>query len=381
MKSSLRLGKILGITIQLHFSWFIIFALFTYSFAVSFLEDHSLWVRVAAGLFTSLLLFGSVLAHELAHSLVAIRNGIQVKSITLFILGGVAQITREAARPKTELLIALAGPLCSLLLAGIFGLIWFLVWGSSQQEITFDNTLDNPVFWLAWINLILALFNLIPGFPLDGGRVLRAIVWQSTGNYRRASRIASLAGRGVAYLFIGAGITMVVVNMFDGDQNPFGGIWLAFIGLFLHYTATASYRQVELREAVRGLTARSVMDTHYVAVPPSLNLRALVQSYVALTGRRDFVVAEERRLQGMLTFDSIESVPQSRWDTTRVGDVMVPADKVISADPEEEALSVLERMDEHSINEMPVVKDRVVLGIIVRQKLLQFMRLRSGLRG
>jgi len=123
------------------------------------------------------------------------------------------------------------------------------------------------------------------------------------------------------------------------------------------------------------------MDTHYVAVPPSLNLRALVQSYVALTGRRDFVVAEERRLQGMLTFDSIESVPQSRWDTTRVGDVMVPADKVISADPEEEALSVLERMDEHSINEMPVVKDRVVLGIIVRQKLLQFMRLRSGLRG
>ncbi len=380
MKGSLRLGKILGITIQLHFSWFIIFAFLTYSFAVSFLQDYERWERVVAGLSISLLLFGSVLVHELAHSLVAIRNGIQVKSITLFILGGVAQIAREAARPRTELLIALAGPLCSLLLAGIFGLIWFLIQVSKDQGITFDSALDNPVFWLAWINLILALFNLIPGLPLDGGRVLRAIIWRSTGDYRRASRIASLAGRAVAYLFIGAGITMVVVYMFDEGQNPSAGIFWVFIGFFLHYTATASYRQVQLREAVRGLTARSVMDTHYVAVPPSLSLRALVQSYVALTGRRDFVVAEERRLQGMLTFDSIESVPQSRWDTTRVGDVMVPADKVISADPGEEALSVLERMDEHSINEMPVVKDRVILGIIVRQKLLQFMRLRSGLR-
>ncbi|HJX69646.1 MAG TPA: site-2 protease family protein, partial [Dehalococcoidia bacterium] len=150
MGGSLRLGKVLGITINLHYSWFLIFAFITFSLYLSFLQDYPLWVRVMVGVGASLLLFASVVAHELAHSLVAIRNGIPVKSITLFFLGGVAQITREAARPMTELRMAIAGPLCSLILAGIFGLIWFLIWGNSQQ--TFTLAFDNPIFWLAWIN-------------------------------------------------------------------------------------------------------------------------------------------------------------------------------------------------------------------------------------
>jgi Zn-dependent protease len=172
MGGSLRLGRVWGIDIKLHFSWFIIFALITASLSFSFLEEHPLWVRVMTGVSTSILLFASVLAHELAHSFVAIRNGIPVKSITLFFLGGVAQIRREAAHPRTELLVAIAGPLCSLVLAGIFGLIWFVVWGINDG----GSVSGDPIFWLAWINLVLALFNLIPGFPLDGGRVLRAII-------------------------------------------------------------------------------------------------------------------------------------------------------------------------------------------------------------
>jgi Zn-dependent protease/CBS domain-containing protein len=373
MGGSLRLGKILGITIQLHFSWFIIFALFIFLLSYSLLDEYSLWTSVIVGVLTSILLFASVVAHELAHSLVAIRNGIPVKSITLFFLGGVAQITREAARPKTELLMAIAGPLCSLVLAGIFGSIWFLVWGNSQQTFTSDN----PILWLASINLMLALFNLIPGFPLDGGRILRALIWQRTGNYKRATRIASLAGQSAAYLMIGGGIAIMFINISTNFSIPVNGIMLAFIGWFLHHFATTSYRQVEMREALRGFTAGAMMGTDYIAISPGLSLKELVQNYVLPTGRRYFVVAEDGRLAGMVSFENIKTVPQTRWDITPVRAVMTPADKVVSARPEEEALSILERMEEHDLTQMPVVKERVVLGIIVRENLLHFIRLRS----
>jgi Zn-dependent protease len=375
MGGSLRLGKVLGITIQLHFSWFIIFALIIFLLSYSLLDEYSLWTSVIVGVLTSILLFASVVAHELAHSLVAIRNGIPVKSITLFILGGVAQITREATRPKTELLMAIAGPLCSLVLAGIFGLIWFLVWGNSQQTFTSNN----PILWLASINLMLALFNLIPGFPLDGGRILRALIWQRTGNYKRATRIASLAGQSAAYLMIGGGIAIMFINISTNFSIPINGIMLAFIGWFLHHFATTSYRQVEMRQALRGFTAGAVMGTDYIAISPSLSLKELVQGYVLPTGRRYFVVAEDGRLAGMVSFENIKTVPQTRWDITPVRAVMTPADKVVSARPEEEALSILERMEEHDLDQMPVVKERVVLGIIVRENLLHFLRLRSEL--
>jgi Zn-dependent protease len=373
---SLRLGKFLGITIQLHFSWFIIFALIIGLLSYSLHDEgYSLWTSLIVGALTSILLFASVLAHELAHSLVAVRNGIPVKSITLFILGGVAQITREASRPKTELLMAIAGPLCSLVLAGFFGLIWFLIWGNSQQTFAADN----PILWLASINLMLALFNLIPGFPLDGGRILRAFLWQRMGNYKRATRIASLAGQSAAYLMIGGGIAIMFINISTNFSIPINGIMLAFIGWFLHHFATTSYRQVEIREALRGFTAGVVMGTDYIAISPNLSLKDLVQNYVLPTGRHYFVVAEDGRLAGMVSFENVKTVPQTRWDITPIRAVMTPADKVVSARPEEEALSILERMEEHDLNQMPVVKDGAVLGIVVRENLLHFIRLRSEL--
>lgn len=375
MRNSLRLGKIMGITINLHYSWFLIFAVFTYFFTQSFLQDYTFWVRLIAGLGISIFLFGSVLFHELSHSFIAIRNGIPVKSITLFILGGVANISKEATRPMTELKMAIAGPVSSLLLAVVFGLIWFLTKSTTQDTIDFNN----PVFWLAWSNFALAIFNLIPGFPLDGGRVLRAILWQFTGNYRRATRIASLTGKGLASLFIAGGVVILFSSFFFTEviNDSFDGIYLIFLGWFLFTAANTSYKQVEMREALRGLTARAIMNTSYVTIPPGTSLRELVQSYVLPTGNHYFVVAWEGRLKGIITLDNIKSVPQSEWVITPASAAMTPIDKLGTAQPEDEALSLLDRMEGNNIGELPVVKDGAILGIIIRQNLFHFIQLRS----
>jgi Zn-dependent protease/CBS domain-containing protein len=373
MNRSLRLGKIWGITINLHYSWFIIFALITFLLYRSFPPDYNPWVRSMAGIGGCLLLFASVIAHELAHSFVAIRNGIPVKSITLFFLGGVAYVTKEAKHPATEFKMAIAGPLCSLTLAFSFGLIWFLIWGNNQ--LTFD--FENPILWLAWINLTLALFNLAPGFPLDGGRILRALLWWRTGSYKRATRIASLTGKGFAYLLIGGGVVLLLGGVFTKVSNPVLGIQFIFVGWFLQAAASANNRQMEMREALHGLTAQAVMSPGWVAIPPDISLRGLVQAYILTTDQRYFVVTEEGGMRGVITFDDIKKVPQTQWDITTVRTVMTLADKLVSAHPQEEALSILQRMDEQGINQMPVVKDGAFLGMIFRPNLLRLIQLRA----
>ena len=247
MRGSLSLGKIFGIPLQLHFSWFIVFALVVASLAFAY-TGYPVWERVVSGIIASLLFFASVTAHELAHSVVAIRNGIQVKSITLFIFGGVAQIVREAKQPAAELIMAIAGPLCSLLLGIIFCAFWFLMRGTGE------SLMIELVLWLGAVNLMLACFNLIPGFPLDGGRILRAILWRRSGNYLQATRTSAMVGRGVGYLFILGGLAMIFTI------SPFNGIWLAFIGWFLEGAATASYRQARLTNTSPAPTAQGEMS-------------------------------------------------------------------------------------------------------------------------
>lgn len=374
----MRLGRIMGITLQLHYSWFIIFALITFLFTRGLTEDYSFLVSLAIGLTASVLLFASVLAHELAHSLVAIRNGIPVESITLFFLGGVARITREAARPRTEVAIAAAGPMCSLALGIIFGAVWFLT--ASFAELT--PPVESVIFFLAAANIILALFNLIPGFPLDGGRILRAILWYTTKNYRKASLVASTVGQVFGWVLMGLGVILVIASILVLSEylDPLNGIWLVILGWFLSSLAAASYRQAEMREALKGVSAMSLMDRDYVAVPPAISLRELVDSYV-LTGRRSqFMVTVNDELQGVVTLNNIKSVPQGRWSLVTASTVMTPAAKVISARPEDEAVSVLERMEEHRMSEIPVLNGKFILGTIIREKLLHLMRLRTQLK-
>ncbi len=243
MRSVFNLGKLFVIQFRLHFSWFIIFILVT---VLLVYPDYSQWLYWIIGIITSLLFFASVVAHELAHSLVGRANGIPIENITLFIFGGVAHMTEEATRPGAELKMAAAGPICSLVIGGLFGLLWLFV-------PNMPEAIAIMILWLAIMNGVLAAFNLIPGFPLDGGRVFRSLLWRFTGSYSRSTRIASRVGQGIGYLFILGGILIIFLRPFD--LSWFDGIWTVFIGWFLESAASASYRQIRWQETLQSLTA------------------------------------------------------------------------------------------------------------------------------
>ncbi len=260
MGKTFNLGKLFGIQFRLHFTWFAIFILVIVSLVYPNYAQWSYWV---IGIVASLLLFASVVAHELAHSLVGRANGIPIESITLFIFGGIAQMTKEATRPGAELKMAVAGPICSLVIGGLFGLLWLFI-----PEVT--EPIASTILWLAVINGVLAAFNLIPGFPLDGGRVFRSLLWRFTGDYSRSTRIATRVGQGVGYSFILGGILIISLHPFG--LTWFDGIWIAFIGGFLGSAASASYRQIRWQEALHGFTASEVTPPDSPTVPPDIEV-------------------------------------------------------------------------------------------------------------
>lgn len=374
MGSAFNLGRIFDIPFRLHYTWFIIFLLITFSLSWQiFPALYPGWTVLTywiIGIVTSLLFFASVVAHELAHSLVARFYGIPVKGITLFIFGGVAQMAREAARPGVELKMAAAGPACSLVIGGLFALLWL----STQGVI---EPIAALAFWLAQINVVLAVFNLIPGFPLDGGRVFRSLLWRFTGNYRRSTQIAVRVGQGVGYLFILLGILVILLRPFG--LGWFSGLWLAFIGWFLENAASSSYRQVKWRDTLHGFSASQVMTSVYPTVPSNITVRELVQGYILTGGHHLFMVADEGRLVGILTLDDIKSVSQPSWEATPVREIMTPVDKLKVVHPDQDALSLLEQMEADDINQMPVVSGDRVIGLVTRDNLIRFLRIRSEL--
>jgi len=256
MGSAFNLGKLFGIQFRLHFTWFVIFILVT---VLLVYPDFSQWLYWIIGIITSLLFFASVVAHELAHSLVGKANGIPIESITLFIFGGVAQMSKEATRPGAEFQMAVAGPACSLVISGLFGLLWLLVPNIPEPIATM-------ILWLAVMNGVLAAFNLVPGFPLDGGRVFRSLLWHFTGSYSRSTRIATRLGQGIGYLLVLGGILIIFLRPFG--LSLFDGIWISFIGWFLESAASASYRQIRWQEALHSFPASSATPPDHPIVPP-----------------------------------------------------------------------------------------------------------------
>jgi Zn-dependent protease len=317
------------------------------------------------GALTSLTFFASVLVHELGHSRVALRYGLPIRGITLFVFGGVAQIGREPGSPGVEFRIAIAGPLTSLALAALFGGV-----GTVAENAPLVSV---PALWLARINLAVALFNLLPGSPLDGGRVLRAAVWAWTGSFDRANRAASAAGEVLALALIGVGTFRAI----GGDLA--GGIWMALIGWFLHSAVVAGRAQTALRDLLRGATVGQAMARECPSVAPGLTLERLVHDEVLGAGRRCFVVAVDGKLRGLLTLHEIKRVPRDRWDRVTVDEVMQPAQTLTTVAPEETLLKALEQMDDANVAQLPVVDDGQWLGMLDRERILHYMRVRAEL--
>jgi Zn-dependent protease/predicted transcriptional regulator len=315
---------------------------------------------------TAALFLGSVLVHELGHSVVAIRDGIPVRGITLFIFGGVAEIGREPDQPGSEFRIAIAGPLTSLALAAGFA-------GLSPVLSLASAPLAAGASYLGRINLMLALFNMIPGFPLDGGRVLRSILWKLRSDLTWATRLASSIGRGVGFLFIAAGLFQVFMG------NLFNGLWIAFIGWFLNNAAQNSYQQVVIRDMLQGVTARQVAPQQCPTVPGYVQLDNLVNNGVLLGGNGCFFVAQEDELPGLITLDDIRAIPRNLWRTITAGQVMKPAHALAWASADEGLLSVLQRMDESQVNQLPVRDAGRPLGVLTREALLRYIQLRRKL--
>ncbi len=372
IKGGIPIGKVFGIALRLHYSWFIIFALIIWSLTASYFPAvypaWSLTTRITAGTITGLLFFGSILAHELMHSVVAQHQGLPVQSITLFILGGVSQMSSEPKRAADEFRMALAGPLTSLAIGGIFWAIWFLLRGQGGGE--FVSAISQ---WLGLINVSLAVFNLIPGFPLDGGRVLRAILWGRSRNLRTATRTASAIGRGVGYVFIFGGLFLV----FQG--NWFNGLWIAFIGWFLENAAVGSYRQLALQDILQGHVASEIMTRECLIVPPDLSLERLVNENVLASGRRCFPVVEGNNVVGLVTIHNIKAVPQNQWATKAVREAMTPFENIKRVRADTDLASVLQILTEEDINQVPVIEDQNVVGMVSRDNILSFIDIRSSL--
>ncbi len=372
--SGITLGRIMGITVRVDWSWVIIFTLITLMTSTQFKVWHEGWSEAqhwSAGIVTSLLFFVCIFLHEMGHSVVAKTYGIEVSSITLFIFGGVASIKREPKRPGEEFFIAIAGPLVSLALAVLF----FVISGGADPANA--KTIVRAIAaWVCKINILLIFFNMLPGFPLDGGRVLRSIVWKYTGDFDRSTRIAGTVGQVVAYLLILYG-----VFRFFGYKDFVGGIWLAFIGWFLLKAAQGSIAQVALRQVLGGVKAADIMDISTPYVSPAMSVQQLVDDYVLHHGLHRFLVFDGDQLRGLVTLTDVKQVPREDWHTTSLQAIMRPCEQLHTVRPQESLERVMQRMDEYGVNQLPVVEQGIFYGLVTRETIVRLFRSRMEFGG
>ncbi len=375
MPASIRLGRVSGIPIALHYSWFIIATLITLSLVAHFRSTDPDWGRRLiwmTSVLTALLFFVSLVAHELAHAIVAEARGLPVRSITLFALGGVAHIEKEASTAKTEFLVAVVGPITSLVIGfACIGIAWSMGWSVGDGT---GGLIAAVLGWLGSINVVLALFNLIPGYPLDGGRLLRALLWGIYGDEDRATRNAARTGQVIAAIFIAWGL----LQFFLGAG--FSGLWLAFIGWFLLSAAQASYAQVSIAEALRGIRVSDVMTDDCVTVDASVHLQSLVDDLLLRTGRRCIVVKRDDSVLGLVTPNEVRRVARDRWRDLTAGDVMRPFDQLKTVGPDTPVTEAFTTMARDDVNQLPVVSGGRLEGVVSRGHILQLLQSRGELR-
>ena len=365
--SGVRLGSVGGFEILLDYSWFLIFFLVLGTFAGAVFPAHLpeldrvtyLWM----GLLGAVLLFGSLLLHELAHAFTARARGIEVEGITLFIFGGMARTRQEPATPGDEFLIAGMGPLASFAIAAFF---YILAWQGPAFGL--GETLTVVCEYLAFLNVILAVFNLMPGFPLDGGRLLRATLWWVTGSLRRATRIASGSGRVLGWLIIGLGLWGLLVG-----GSVVGGLWLIFIGWFLGHAARASYQQVMIQEILGPLTAREAMSPDPETVGPDLPVPDLIHDYFLRRPYNSFPVTDDGVIVGLITLGHVKGLPREAWEGKITANLMTPLEDCLLVDPDAPMLEILERMREKEIRRVLVAREWELMGIISTSDIARWM--------
>jgi Zn-dependent protease/CBS domain-containing protein len=369
MKSSLRLFRIAGIDIGIHYTWILIFILLSWSLAQGFFprlypgwDTVTYWIT---GLVSALLLFASVLVHELAHSLVAQSRGMTVRSITLFIFGGVSNLEDEPEKPKTEFVMSIVGPLSSLALAGIF---WGLLHIVGDQQSPVAATFS----YLALINVLLAGFNLLPGFPLDGGRVLRAILWNRTGNLVKATNIAATVGRFMGWGFIAFGLFQVFAG------NFIYGIWFAFIGWFLSSSADASRREITLREQLSGVRVKEVMTANAMLISPDTSVAELVSNVFRKQHGRAVPVCQNDQVVGIVTVTDVKELPQEKWEGTAVKEIMT-SEPLYSVTPDDDLNIALRLITKHDINQVLVLRGKECAGLVSRSDILAHLQMSQEL--
>lgn len=360
------IGRIFGISIDLDYSWFLVFGLLTWILAVSYYPaEFKNWSAAEywfMGGFTAIMLFVSVLLHELGHSVVAKHYGIPVPRITLFVFGGVSEIATEPTKASTEFWIAAAGPAVSFALALIF---WEM-----RPFLVNSGPLLALAKYLALLNFVLGIFNLVPGFPLDGGRVFRSIVWGATKDFRRASAIATVTGRFFGYFFIFYGVWQAI------GGNVFNGLWIAFIGWFLESAAGSQGQQQVVKDLLGSHKVSEVMNQDFARISGDVTLQELVDKNVLGQGRRSFVVGNGNGSTGLVTLSTIKHVPRSAWPTTTAAQVMIPLEKTVSIDPSAQLWTALEKMGRDGVNQLPVRSgdgSNGIVGMLSRDDLVHYL--------
>lgn len=365
-RSGFRLFRIGGIDIRIDYSWFLIFLLVLWSLSSGYfprvLPDQSAALYWVAGLVATLVFFLSILAHELSHSWMAIRSGIAIPAITLFLFGGVSHMEEEPQDPRTEVKIAIVGPLMSFALAGLF-------WGL-RAAFSLEGLAGTTLEYLAFINAALGVFNLLPGFPLDGGRVFRALAWWRTGSLERGTKLASDMGKGLALgiMFLGA------VEIFAGAL--LGGVWLIFIGMFLRGMADAGFQQLMVRRALGDVSVREVMIEEPVSVGPDTTIQELIEEGFLRHGYRGFPVVESGKVRGVISIDDVKGLPEEERRSGRVADHMQHLSEALEISPDASLAGAVAQMGRQSAPRLLVIRDGRLLGMLTKTGLSRFIELR-----
>ena len=365
LNTGFLIGRVRGIAIRVHWSWLFIFALVSWNLQSSILPElvpgWSPGERWLGGVAAAVVFFVSVLLHELSHAFVALHYGMKVPSITLFIFGGVSNIDGEMKTPGQEFRIAIAGPGMSILLGFVLGGVWLVLPGDAAQI----------VMYLAAVNIVLGVFNLLPGFPLDGGRVLRSIVWASSGDLTKSTRIAARTGTAMAWGLIALGVYLSL------STRTLTGLWYVLIGLFLKTASDSAYGQLLLERALEGVRVRDVMRKAPEPVDPTANLRRIVEDRVVGRGERAIFVGGEGRVLGLFTVADLALVPNERLASMTARDVMVPAERIITVLPSTPLMDATRAMRESDVHQLPVVEDGRMVGVLTRGDVLQQLEVRQ----